>query len=520
MGWPKHSEAKGETIVKNLLGSKFLTYSVILIFAFCLFSDVFARQNPPGQREAEKLLTEGKQLYADGEYEKAIAALSEALNLAKKGTALPKAIAESIYLNSALAYFASGGTEQGKDYLTKLFEAIPGYKIDEAAHSPDFVQLFNQVKTSVKPIVIPSPTPMPKKRKFPWLIVGGVVVVVGVAVVFLLKKKESQNASLTKDTITVTSPTNSTVWEKGFEVEIKWTTNSSVKNSLNIVKNGLVQVLSPNLASPSNFLRERMQGQALTNQGRDPEALRRNAKDLSGLGSIPGRIEGENPAGVIYPDKNKNDNVSSTVGKLNANPENLQLTKNFLSGSRTQIYGELWRNDKSPNLLMALNPKPYFSITNVNIDLYKGGTKVQAIVSSQSNTGSYKWIPPGSLADGTDYRVRISSSLDSSVYGESSNYSIATHTYQFINAWGNSGTGDKQFNNLRLIAVDSSGNVYVADSGNHRIQKFTSSGSFLATWGSQGTGNGQFNGPRGIAVDGSGNVFVGDTDNNRIQRFL
>ena len=67
--------------------------------------------------------------------------------------------------------------------------------------------------------------------------------------------------------------------------------------------------------------------------------------------------------------------------------------------------------------------------------------------------------------------------------------------------------------------MDSSGNVYVADTDNNRIQKFSSSGVFLAKWGSSGSGDGQFNNPWGIAVDSSGNVYVADTGNNRIQKF-
>jgi len=69
------------------------------------------------------------------------------------------------------------------------------------------------------------------------------------------------------------------------------------------------------------------------------------------------------------------------------------------------------------------------------------------------------------------------------------------------------------------VAADSSGNVYVADTGNHRIQKFDSEGNFLAKWGEQGSGNGMFNDPEGIAVDGSGNVYVTDQSNHRVQKF-
>ncbi|MBF0592498.1 MAG: hypothetical protein HQL02_10470 [Nitrospirae bacterium] len=75
------------------------------------------------------------------------------------------------------------------------------------------------------------------------------------------------------------------------------------------------------------------------------------------------------------------------------------------------------------------------------------------------------------------------------------------------------------FSQPRGVAVDGNGNVYVADTFNHRIQKFTSDGKFIATWGSQGSSNGQFDIPYGIAVDGSGNVYVTDIGNNRIQKF-
>ncbi|MFH1098041.1 MAG: PEGA domain-containing protein [Candidatus Desantisbacteria bacterium] len=85
--------------------------------------------------------------------------------------------------------------------------------------------------------------------------------------------------------------------------------------------------------------------------------------------------------------------------------------------------------------------------------------------------------------------------------------------------WGSYGTDDGQFDTPRGVAVDSSGNVYVADKDNHCIKRFTSDGIFIARWGSFGAGNGQFGFPNGVAVDSSGNVYVADTINNRIQRF-
>ena len=64
-----------------------------------------------------------------------------------------------------------------------------------------------------------------------------------------------------------------------------------------------------------------------------------------------------------------------------------------------------------------------------------------------------------------------------------------------------------------------SGNVYVADNGNSRIQKFTTSGTFVTKFGSFGAGNGQFNNLMGVAVGGAGTVYVADSGNSRIQEF-
>lgn len=67
--------------------------------------------------------------------------------------------------------------------------------------------------------------------------------------------------------------------------------------------------------------------------------------------------------------------------------------------------------------------------------------------------------------------------------------------------------------------MDGSGNVYVVDSDNHRVEMFTNSGAYLTQWGTQGSGNGQFFYPSGVAVDGAGNIYVADDLNRRVQKF-
>ncbi len=88
---------------------------------------------------------------------------------------------------------------------------------------------------------------------------------------------------------------------------------------------------------------------------------------------------------------------------------------------------------------------------------------------------------------------------------------------------GTSGNGTGEFDFPYAVDVDAAGNIYVADTNNSRIQKFDSSGGFLAAWGknggdgSSGSGDGEFNFPSGVAVDASGNIYVADTSNYRVQ---
>ena len=107
--------------------------------------------------------------------------------------------------------------------------------------------------------------------------------------------------------------------------------------------------------------------------------------------------------------------------------------------------------------------------------------------------------------------------------------------------WGSFGSGNGQFWYPNGIATDSKGNVYVADTINHRVQKFDGAGNFLAKWGSEchwptkrtpqhcydpdgagplALGDGQFSYPFGIAIDSKDNVYVGSGWNNhRVQKF-
>jgi tripartite motif-containing protein 71 len=89
----------------------------------------------------------------------------------------------------------------------------------------------------------------------------------------------------------------------------------------------------------------------------------------------------------------------------------------------------------------------------------------------------------------------------------------------FVTEWGSYGSGPGQFHMPLAIVVSPGGWVYVTDDDNQRVEVFTTGGAFVTQWGSYGGGPGQLAGPWGIALDAAGNVYVADAANYRIQVF-
>jgi DNA-binding beta-propeller fold protein YncE len=85
--------------------------------------------------------------------------------------------------------------------------------------------------------------------------------------------------------------------------------------------------------------------------------------------------------------------------------------------------------------------------------------------------------------------------------------------------FGGSGTGDGLFQEPTGIAVDSDGNVLVADRGAHEVQKFDPDGRFIQRFGGYGTEAGKLFGPTDVAIGPDNRVVVADTLNDRIAVF-
>ena len=88
----------------------------------------------------------------------------------------------------------------------------------------------------------------------------------------------------------------------------------------------------------------------------------------------------------------------------------------------------------------------------------------------------------------------------------------------FSSTFGKKGCGKGQFDRPICAAFDSSGNVYVTNKNNHRVQVFTAEGKFLRMFGGCGRGKGELKHPLGVAIDTRDMVYISD-ENNRVSVF-
>jgi len=151
------------------------------------------------------------------------------------------------------------------------------------------------------------------------------------------------------------------------------------------------------------------------------------------------------------------------------------------------------------------------------------GSGSQGSANGTGTAASFAW-PAGAAVDGSG-NVYVADTFNHLIRKITSAGVVTTLAGTGSSGSAN-GTGTAaSFNNPWGVAVDGSGNVYVADQSNHLIRKITAAGvvTTLAGTGSAGSANGtgtaaSFNYHWGVAVDGSGNVYVGDSNNHLIRK--
>jgi hypothetical protein len=208
------------------------------------------------------------------------------------------------------------------------------------------------------------------------------------------------NATLAAHTIEVTQPTESTSWTPGEEVTIRWTTGggSSQMGFMNapggMGATALIRRMSRMISARSN---------ATARDSRERNTRRGDSADGKGSDSFSQGISAANETSA---------DAGGGSGQSTLNtPRNSSLSRISLLGSS--------QTTSSNNIV-----KPQ-SLNHVNIELYRGSTLEETIISDTENDGRYDWTVSSSIPDASNYKIRVSAAGDSNVRGESPKFMIA-----------------------------------------------------------------------------------------------
>ncbi|HEX9966514.1 MAG TPA: hypothetical protein VGB06_01070, partial [Solirubrobacterales bacterium] len=124
------------------------------------------------------------------------------------------------------------------------------------------------------------------------------------------------------------------------------------------------------------------------------------------------------------------------------------------------------------------------------------------------------------LEAGREYHYRVvATNPEGTVFGDDAVFFTKDLPPLFTVSFGKTGSSNGQFQFPRGIDLAANGDVFVADDGNDRVQRFSSSGAYLSQFGSSGSGNGQLDLPTDVAVTSGGDVWVTDALNARVEKF-
>ena len=224
------------------------------------------------------------------------------------------------------------------------------------------------------------------------------------------------SVTLTKPTITITDLTSSTIWTTGEEVEIKWqTSGSGSSQGIASTGAGLNPLINQGKRALSRFQRRAFQERRFL---RSAIKERRNLEGVDSSGNR-GKLSSNTsePQGI-------SGEISSSVKEGDIVHKRAKDIRDIKRMSRVRIINAPVVPQISSGKFMPSGDIRVLALSYVKIDLYKRGYFDQTIVSSTDNDGSYTWTVDSSLEDGTDYKVRISSTSDSSVYGDSEEFEI------------------------------------------------------------------------------------------------
>jgi uncharacterized protein (TIGR03437 family) len=199
----------------------------------------------------------------------------------------------------------------------------------------------------------------------------------------------------------------------------------------------------------------------------------------------------------------------------------IQAQLNTPQGVAADAAGNLYIADTLNNVVRKVSP-------NGTISNYAGNGGAGNSGDGSAATSAQLHGPQGLAAD-TFGNLYIADTMNAKVRKVSASGVIATVAGSGTPGSGGDGgaAASAQLNLPIGVAVDSSGNLYIADFGNSRVRKVSASGAIIGTVAGNGSfgysGDGgpavkaQLNGPQGVAVDAAGNLYIADTENNLIR---
>ena len=261
--------------------------------------------------------------------------------------------------------------------------------------------------------------------------------------------------------------------------------------------------------------------------------------------------------GASHPDKEIPPIASCTNTIMNIRGGDSQLT--FCQFSRDEIAAHLAvYNSCLDTQPIRLQPPSGLSATatsesRIHLSWRDNSANETGFMVERRRHGSGVWVEIGTTAADTEaftseglfseaaylHRVQAFNDSESSAYsneasattrvsvGVATGWRIDTLAGRTDNDGDNGPANRARLADPEAVAVDGSGNLYIADSENHRIRRVDGAGTITTVAGTGERGYGgdggpaveaRLNGPRGVAVDGSGNLYIADSGNHRIRR--
>jgi hypothetical protein len=457
--------------------SKGVVFFSLFLVVFFLFDSSYSLASTAQEKAAADLKREGVEFYHSGAYVQAIEKFKQI-----EGKTTDKFILAQAYLYLSMSYYCLEEKEESTKWLNKAIETNSEINEGDLLFPPGFASLYAKAKEeAAKSAQRPAPTPIvkkpvvkvsfgtgeKKKKKSPLLFIVGGLAVAGVVTYVLLAKKKKPgsiqvnstppgakvsldgsdsgkttnctlpdvsagshtiklvkdgyvdysgsvvvtagqtatiDATLTPNTITVIQPTASTKWVKGSHGEIQWQVSATTT--------GQAQTIISSQMGQTALIRQRLLAQHLGASQVRRDAGERLSDGRTAARSVRPDVSRESAGNLINRDSALVQ--SETQGPAGAmSSPGLTLRESRLDSMKSGLAGGSFSATAS------------LDIAKVRIDLYYGSALIQTPMTEiSSGTGTISWMVPTDLEDGSNYKVRISCTTDSSVFKDSENFTI------------------------------------------------------------------------------------------------